>query len=88
MGRAWPVLVLLAFTQFCTSWGSLTIIGVQVEMRSGLGVSADAIAAASETRAKPNDNIRSLKSILPLIISVPTLYFSYCFYSNCHWLSF
>ncbi|MAW51551.1 MAG: hypothetical protein CME01_01875, partial [Geminicoccus sp.] len=45
MGRAWPVLVLLAFTQFCTSWGSLTIIGVQVEMRSGLGVSADAIAA-------------------------------------------
>lgn len=45
MGRAWPVLVLLAFTQFCASWGSLTIIGVQVEMRSGLGVSADAIAA-------------------------------------------
>lgn len=45
MGRAWPVLVLLAFTQFCASWGSLTIIGVQVEMRNGLGVSADAIAA-------------------------------------------
>lgn len=45
MARAWPVLVLLAITQFCTSWGSLTIIGVQVEMRTGLGVSADAIAA-------------------------------------------
>ena len=45
MGRAWPTLLLLAFTQFCTSWGSLTIIGVQVEMRSGLDVSAEAIAA-------------------------------------------
>ncbi|RPH14245.1 MAG: MFS transporter [Alphaproteobacteria bacterium TMED89] len=45
MGRAWPVLVLLALTQFCASWGSLTIIGVQVEMRAGLGISADAIAA-------------------------------------------
>ncbi len=44
MGRAWPVLILLAFTQFCASWGSLTIIGVQVEMRDGLNVSGDAIA--------------------------------------------
>ncbi len=44
MGRAWPVLILLAFTQFCASWGSLTIIGVQVEMREGLNVSGGAIA--------------------------------------------
>ena len=45
MGRAWPVLILLGFCQFCASWGSLAIIAVQVEMREGLGVSADDVAA-------------------------------------------
>lgn len=45
MGRAWPVLLLLGFCQFCASWGSLAIIAVQVEMRDGLGVSADDVAA-------------------------------------------
>lgn len=45
MGRAWPILILLGFCQFCASWGSLAIIAVQVEMRSGLGVSADDVAA-------------------------------------------
>ncbi|MEM7522239.1 MAG: MFS transporter [Pseudomonadota bacterium] len=45
MGRAWPVLILLGFCQFCATWGSLAIIAVQVEMRSGLGVSAEAVAA-------------------------------------------
>lgn len=45
MGRAWPVLILLAFCQLCASWGSLAIIAVQVEMRDGLGVSAHDIAA-------------------------------------------
>ncbi len=45
MGRAWPILILLGFCQFCASWGSLAIIAVQVEMRDGLGVSADDIAA-------------------------------------------
>jgi len=45
MGRSWPVLILLGFCQFCTTWGSLAIIAVQVEMRSGLGVSAAAVAA-------------------------------------------
>ena len=45
MGRAWPILILLGFCQFCASWGSLVIVAVQVEMRSGLGVSAADIAA-------------------------------------------
>ncbi|MEM7268748.1 MAG: MFS transporter [Pseudomonadota bacterium] len=45
MGRAWPTLILLGFCQFCASWGSLAIIAVQLEMRSGLGVSASDIAA-------------------------------------------
>jgi len=45
MGRAWPILILLGFCQFCASWGSLAIIAVQVEMRSGLNVSTDDIAA-------------------------------------------
>jgi DHA1 family inner membrane transport protein len=45
MGRAWPILILLAFCQLCASWGSLAIIAVQVEMRDGLGVSAGNIAA-------------------------------------------
>ena len=45
MGRAWPILLLLGFCQFCASWGSLTIIAVQIEMRAGLGVTAAAIAA-------------------------------------------
>jgi MFS transporter, DHA1 family, inner membrane transport protein len=45
MGRAWPILILLGFCQFCASWGSLAIIAVQVEMRSGLGVSAEDVAA-------------------------------------------
>lgn len=45
MGRAWPILLLLAFCQLCASWGSLAIIAVQVEMRAGLRVSADDIAA-------------------------------------------
>lgn len=45
MKRVWPGLVLLGFCQFCASWGSLAIIAVQVEMRDGLGVSADSIAA-------------------------------------------
>ena len=45
MGGAWPILILLGFCQFCASWGSLAIIAVQVEMRSGLNVSTDDIAA-------------------------------------------
>lgn len=45
MGRAWPILILLAFCQFCATWGSLAIIAVQVEMRDGLAISGDAIAA-------------------------------------------
>lgn len=45
MGRAWPILILLGFCQFCASWGSLAIIAVQVEMRDGLNVSADDVAA-------------------------------------------
>jgi len=45
MGRAWPVLLLLGFCQLCASWGSLAIIAVQVEMRTGLGVSAEDVAA-------------------------------------------
>lgn len=45
MGRAWPILILLGFCQFCATWGSLAIIAVQVEMRAGLGVSADDVAA-------------------------------------------
>lgn len=45
MGRAWPVLILLGFCQFCASWGSLAIIAVQVEMRDGLNVSTDEVAA-------------------------------------------
>ncbi len=45
MGRAWPILILLAFCQLCASWGSLAIIAVQVEMRAGLGVTAKDIAA-------------------------------------------
>ena len=45
MGRAWPTLILLGFAQFCASWGSLVIIPAQVEMRAGLGVSAEAVAA-------------------------------------------
>jgi len=45
MGRAWPILILLGFCQFVASWGSLAIIAVQVEMRTGLGVSAADIAA-------------------------------------------
>lgn len=45
MGRAWPILLLLAFCQLCASWGSLAIIAVQVEMRAGLKVAAKDIAA-------------------------------------------
>lgn len=45
MGRAWPILILLGFCQFCSSWGSLAIVAVQVEMRSGLVITASAIAA-------------------------------------------
>jgi DHA1 family inner membrane transport protein len=45
LGRVWPILILLGFCQFCASWGSLAIIAVQVEMRTGLGVSAADIAA-------------------------------------------
>lgn len=45
MGRAWPILILLGFCQFCASWASLAIIAVQVEMRTGLGVSAADVAA-------------------------------------------
>ena len=45
LGKAWPVLILLGFCQFCASWGSLAIIAVQVEMRDGLSVSADDVAA-------------------------------------------
>lgn len=45
MGRSWPILLLLGFCQLCASWGSLTIIAVQVEMRSGLGISAEDVAA-------------------------------------------
>ena len=45
MGRAWPILILLGFCQLCASWGSLAIIAVQVEMRSGLGITAEEVAA-------------------------------------------
>lgn len=45
MGRAWPILILLAFCQLCASWGSLAIIAVQVEMRTGLGLSGEGVAA-------------------------------------------
>lgn len=45
MGRAWPVLIILGFCQFCASWGSLALIAVQIEMRAGLGVTAAGIAA-------------------------------------------
>lgn len=45
MGRTWPVLILLGFCQFCATWGSLAIIAVQVEMRTGLGISAEDVAA-------------------------------------------
>ena len=45
MGRAWPILILLGFCQFCASWGSLAIIAVQVEMRAGLAISAADVAA-------------------------------------------
>ena len=45
MGRAWPVLILLGFSQLCASWGALAIIAVQVEMRAGLGITTEEIAA-------------------------------------------
>jgi len=45
MGHAWPILILLGFCQFCASWSSLAIMAVQVEMRSGLGISAEDVAA-------------------------------------------
>ena len=45
MGRAWPILILLGFCQFCATWASLAIIAVQVEMRDGLQISGDAVAA-------------------------------------------
>ncbi len=45
MGRAWPILILLAFCLFCSSWGSLVIIPIQLEMRQGLGISGEALAA-------------------------------------------
>lgn len=45
MGRAWPILLILGFCQFCASWGSLALIAVQIEMRSGLNVTASSIAA-------------------------------------------
>lgn len=45
MGRAWPILILLGFCQLCASWGSLAIIAVQVEMRDGLSIAAQDIAA-------------------------------------------
>ena len=45
MKQAWPVLVLLGFCQFCATWCSLALIAVQVEMRDGLGVSAESVAA-------------------------------------------
>lgn len=45
MGRAWPVLIILGFCQFCASWGSLALIAVQIEMRAGLAVSTSEIAA-------------------------------------------
>lgn len=45
MGRAWPILIILGFCQFCASWGSLALIAVQIEMRAGLGVTAAGIAA-------------------------------------------
>ena len=45
MGRAWPILIILGFCQFCASWASLALIAVQIEMRSGLGVTATGIAA-------------------------------------------
>lgn len=45
MGRAWPILLILGFCQFCASWGSLALIAVQIEMRSGLNVNASGIAA-------------------------------------------
>jgi DHA1 family inner membrane transport protein len=45
MGRAWPILIILGFCQFCASWGSLALIAVQIEMRAGLSVAASDIAA-------------------------------------------
>ena len=45
MGRVWPILLLLGYCQFCASWCSLAIVAVQVEMRSGLGISAADVAA-------------------------------------------
>ncbi|MEJ6707317.1 MAG: MFS transporter [Amylibacter sp.] len=45
MGRAWPILIVLGFCQFCASWGSLALIAVQIEMRAGLGITASDIAA-------------------------------------------
>ena len=45
MRRSWPTLILLGFCQFCATWGSLAIIAVQVEMRSGLGISGGRVAA-------------------------------------------
>ena len=45
MGRAWKILILLGFCQFCATWGSLAIIAIQVEMRSGLGILAEDVAA-------------------------------------------
>ncbi len=45
MKRVWPILILLGFCQFCATWGSLAIIAVQVEMRTGLSISAEAVAA-------------------------------------------
>lgn len=45
MGRAWPVLIVLGFSQLCSSWGALAIIAVQVEMRADLGISTEDVAA-------------------------------------------
>ena len=45
MGRAWPILIILGFCQFCASWGSLALIAVQIEMRAGLGITAAGISA-------------------------------------------
>ncbi|MEX0286078.1 MAG: MFS transporter [Paracoccaceae bacterium] len=45
MGRAWPILILLGFCQLCASWGSLAIVAVQVEMRTGLAITTEDIAA-------------------------------------------
>ena len=45
MRRGWPVLLLLGFCQFCATWGSLAIVAVQVEMRTGLSISGARVAA-------------------------------------------